>query len=271
MRKTVRFGSWVMLAILGAAEASAQAQGPKTPTKAPAAPETTAPSRNPWAEGPAAPPPAELAPPAPPPAEPAPPPPPAPWPPPPRPQPQAQPPGWPGQYPYRIRYPHLPPPPARGREGVTIGFSFGGGAGRFAENGQPTLSHGTVAGSFRIGGMLDPDRALLFHLDGWSFRDGTYNYQVGAMSIAFQQFLAERVWIKGGAGLGFGEVALREGAYYDRRVAEYAGLFGLLAVGIELVHTRNAFALDLEATVNALWAKDLSGQSSSLQLGFHWY
>lgn len=154
---------------------------------------------------------------------------------------------------------------------MTVGFSLGIGGGRFDERGQPVLSNGTVAGSFRIGGMLDPDRALLLHLDGWSLRDGPYDYQVGAMSVAFQQFLGDRVWVKAGVGLGFGEVTLREGAYYDRKVADYPGLFSLLAMGIELVHTRNAFALDLESTVDGLWGKNLSAQGASIQLGFHWY
>ncbi len=260
MNKTLLCKSCVVIAMLGALPARAQAQaGQGGQLGKPLSQQYNAP--NPWAEDPGPPQP------PPPPEPPRPVPPPAPYPPPP----PAQPPGWPGQYPYRVRYPQLPPPPPRGREGMTVGFSLGVGAGRFDERGQPALSSGTVAGSFRIGGMLDPDRALLFHLDGWSFRDGSYNYQVGAMSVALQQFLADRVWIKAGAGLGFGEVTLRDGAYYDRHVADYPGLFGLVTVGIELVHTRNAFALDLETTVNGLWGKSLSAESGSIQLGFHWY
>jgi hypothetical protein len=127
--------------------------------------------------------------------------------------------------------------------------------------------------------MITPRAAALFEIWGgdhlWSDVAGnSVSTSHEFITAALQYWLADRLWIKGGAGLG--HVSLNglvdaNGNFYSIDSTAPA-LFA--AGGVELVQAYN-FTLDLQLRVGTGFYSDTSGpgntQSYALMMGLNWY
>jgi len=143
------------------------------------------------------------------------------------------------------------------RKGFVIGFSVGGGSASCAT----CETKGAAALSFHLGGMLTPRVALLYDTAAVNFTDHGYAYQPTVSTVALQYFTSDRVWVKGGVGLGSLWVDNHSGS-------SHLGL--LAAAGVELAQKRR-FAMDLSGRFTVIHTSGSDVRSVSAQLGFNWY
>jgi hypothetical protein len=163
--------------------------------------------------------------------------------------------------------PPLPPePPGIHRSGFIIGFSLGGGSIGCSEcNDSDSL--GGVALEIHLGGMLTRNVALMFDGGGvaHSFNGGgTLTHVVDA--LALQVWAADRLWFKGGVGIGQLSVSA-ESASTQRSDSRAAVM---LAIGVELLQGRSS-ALDLQLRGAATSFSDTTITNGSLLVGYSWY
>jgi hypothetical protein len=162
------------------------------------------------------------------------------------------------------------PPPAYGgmyRQGLVFGLGIGGGA-ISASNCGPDCG-GAFALQFDIGGMLNPQLALVF--DGWVNFHGIPQTDIvavnGIYTGALQYFVTDIVWLKGGVGYG----GYQQTSSAAGRIGDDSGLALLAAGGVEVVQSQN-FALDIQLRLGHAFysvAKDMT--NVALMLGVNWY
>jgi hypothetical protein len=163
---------------------------------------------------------------------------------------------------------YYPPPAYRGmyRQGLVFGLGIGGGA--ISASGCGSDCGGAFALQGDIGGMLNPQLALVF--DVWvNLRDipqTDITATSGIYTGALQFFVTDIVWLKGGVGFGqYRQSSDTLGTNTDE------GLALLAAGGVEVVQSQN-FALDIQLRLGHAFysvAKDMT--NVALMLGVNWY
>jgi hypothetical protein len=165
---------------------------------------------------------------------------------------------------------YYPPPPPRGmyRQGLVLGFGLGGGA-ISASGCDDGSCGGAFALAFDIGGMLNPQTALVF--DGFINFHGIPQTDIVAINeiytAALQFFVTDILWIKGGAGFG----NYQQTSDSVGRIGSDSGFAVLAAGGVELVQSYN-FALDIQLRLGHAFystAKDMT--NFGLLIGVNWY
>lgn len=166
-----------------------------------------------------------------------------------------------------------PPPPPRGvyRSGLVFGGSLG--LGEIVPTSCDNCDgYGALGLQGHIGGMISPDVAILFDIEGMfhPFEDGSTLSSTTILG-AVRGWLGRIVWLQ--AGLGFGILTASDEAGYTDE--QRGGVAGEIAGGIELVQSPS-FVLDLQLRISAARYKDdFSGSfgisNVGLFVGFNWY
>jgi hypothetical protein len=163
---------------------------------------------------------------------------------------------------------YYPPPAYRGmyRQGLVLGLAIGGGTISASDCGD--FCGGALALQFDIGGMLNPQLALVF--DGWvNIHDVPLSDITAFNEIytgALQFFVTDILWLKGGVGFGRYQQTDSVGSLGDD-----SGLALLAAGGVEVLQSQN-FALDLQLRLGHAFysvAKDMT--NFALMVGVNWY
>ena len=182
--------------------------------------------------------------------------------------------------------PPPPPPPGTGpgyyaapeptvvRDGFTIGASIGlGGINDSSCDDCDAL--GGLALELHLGGMLTPRLALIGDASMIAHGDEGYALTQGILAVAAQWWILEKVWLKGGLGVGrVTEVIELPGGGELRGEDEGTGV--LLGVGIEFLSSGD-FTLDAQLRFAVLRYRDdvadegYTLSNTSLHLGFNWY
>ena len=181
----------------------------------------------------------------------------------------------PGYYapPPRYAYPPPPPPPVYGgRYGLVIGGALG--LGGISSNDCPACGAGG-AWEFHIGGMLNPQLALLFDMSGVvrSYDDTAGNTNTlynSLFAVALQYWLTDRLWLKGGVGDAYISLDTTDyaGFVYSNGSESALGLLG--AGGFELISART-FSLDLQLRfMHGFYSGD-GATNWGLLIGLNWF
>ena len=165
--------------------------------------------------------------------------------------------------------PYTPPPQPPGvhRSGLVIGFSLGVGTIGCSDCSNSD-SLGGVALDLHIGGMLTPNVALMFDGSGvaHSFDDGgTLTHVVDTMAV--QVWVNDRLWLKGGLGIGQLSGSDNAGSSTQRSETRPAGM---LALGVELFQGQSS-ALDLQLRGAATSFSGVTLTNGSILIGYSWY
>ncbi len=174
------------------------------------------------------------------------------------------------------QYAPAPPPPDYGapvappvgmvRSGFLIGFSLGGGSFNCSDCSDEDALSG-FAFDLHLGGMINPRMGLMF--DGWgvshSLEGGSIIHVID--TVALQVWVAPRIWIKGGLGIGQLSVDNDDG---DTVARSERGLSLMAAGGVE-IYQGTIFALDLQARLGVASYEDVSVAQAAFSLGFNWY
>jgi hypothetical protein len=164
--------------------------------------------------------------------------------------------------------PYYPPPPPRVsyRHGLLLGFGIGGGA--ITANDCTNCGGGAGGLEFHIGGMINPQLAIMFEIwglarplgDGFSLTQSIY-------TGSLQFWATPQFWLKGGLGGGTIDISDNySGASFDAQSA--FAVSG--ALGYEVLQFAN-FALDLQFRL-AHAAYDGGGANNvAVMIGFNWY
>jgi hypothetical protein len=164
-------------------------------------------------------------------------------------------------------YAPQPEPPGIHRSGLVIGFSLGAGTIGCSDCTNSDSLNG-VAVDLHIGGMLSPNVALMFDgsavvhsLEG----GGTLTHVVDTLAV--QVWVNERLWLKGGLGIGQLSVSDNESSSMVRSDTRAAAM---LALGVELLQGRSS-ALDLQLRGAATSFSDATLTNGSILIGYSWY
>jgi hypothetical protein len=179
----------------------------------------------------------------------------------------------------------LEPLQPRPRRGFTFGLALTGGFG-FMSLEEPVAieEQGFVLqGDFRGGWMLTPNLALLLGLSSAVLPTITPTPNIAAFDASAQWFLADELWVRGGAGLG---VAGQSGGSSDSEFEDVEfeattdppdpsrGLSLRLGLGYELIHIQNPrrnHALSAELGMILLPAPGNTALAASAGFGYQWY
>lgn len=166
---------------------------------------------------------------------------------------------------------------------LALGFSIGLGAMKSNAQGDigcNTCNYNPAAleVDFHVGGMLAPQFALLFEMQGnlQTIDDsggGTVTLSQGTAMIAGQYWLSPKFWIKGGIGaahLSYDFTDQFGNGQGSQPIDNGAAIMG--ALGYEVYSTRE-FALDLQGRLIEGSYKGIDDQitSGTIGLGFNWY
>jgi hypothetical protein len=163
--------------------------------------------------------------------------------------------------------PPLPDPPGIHRRGFIFGFSLGAGTMGCSDcGGSDTL--GGLSLELHLGGMLTPRVALMFDGSGvvHTFEGGGSLTHV-VDTVALQVWAADRLWLKGGLGIGQLTASESESSSTLRSETRAAAM---LAIGVELFQGRSS-ALDLQLRGAATSFSDATVTNGSLLIGYSWY
>jgi hypothetical protein len=188
--------------------------------------------------------------------------------------PGSTPPPPPGGYPppppaYVPPPPYAPPPEPAGfhRSGFIIGVSLGAGSMGCSDC-EDSDSLDGVALEIHLGGMVSPNVALMFDGSGvaHSFEGGgTLTHVVD--TFAAQVWASDRLWFKG--GIGIGQLSVSDGNSSSRLRSD-TRIAGMLALGVELFQARSS-ALDLQLRGAATSFSDGTMTNGSILIGYSWY
>ena len=145
-----------------------------------------------------------------------------------------------------------PAPSVHARDGFLIGFSLGYGAT------FPCDTCADGAGEFHLGAMASPKLAVLAEVGIVGGDDRSHGGLLLA-TIGVQYWATERVWLKG--GLGIGDALDDETARDSDR-----GWGAAAAVGYEVAR-KGRFAFDIQARGGFVGDR----HSFALNLGFNWF
>ncbi len=167
---------------------------------------------------------------------------------------------------------------------LALGFSIGLGAmhsNAAGDIGCSTCDYNPAAVEvdFHVGGMLSPQFALLFEMQGnlqtvdQNNAGGTASLSQGTAMIAGQYWLSPRFWLKGGIGvahLSYDFTDQYGNSQGSQSIDNGAAIMG--AIGYELYSTRE-FAVDLQGRLIEGSYKTIDDQitSATVGLGFNWY
>ncbi len=156
-----------------------------------------------------------------------------------------------------------PPPPALVRHGLIFGVGIGFGGIGATDCGNCGLG---LAGELHLGGMVTPRFGLMYDVSSvWRPIDAASDLTQTIHTIAAQLWLTNRLWVKGGFGIG--HITLRDD--FNGDVTETAAA-GLGAIGFEMAQSP-WFALDLQFRL-AYAGYDSGGATNGMALiGFNWY
>jgi len=155
------------------------------------------------------------------------------------------------------------------RDGLMFGIGIGGGAMNCSECSDDDALGG-VAVDLHLGAMLTPKLGLMF--DGSAIAhpfDGGGTLVHAVDTIAAQFFVTDRLWLKGGIGLG--QLSLQSD---DGRVALQSdtGPAGMFAVGFEVMQAERS-ALDVQFRVASTTFEDadVTITNASFNVAYNWY
>jgi hypothetical protein len=175
------------------------------------------------------------------------------------------------QYRRGYYYPPPPPPPAYGvyRQGLVLGFGLGFGA--LSAEGCGDVCGGAFSAEGHIGGMLNPQLALVF--DAWTTVHPIPNTDTDTTNTLFtgalQFWVTPIFWLKGGVGLGYTH---QDSANFGQ-LTSATGTALMGAGGIEILQRWN-FALDLQARLGHTFYSQADGgdvNTFAFMVGFNWY
>jgi hypothetical protein len=181
---------------------------------------------------------------------------------------QSPPPGYYAPPPgYGYPPPPPPPPPRYYRSGLTIGVGLGFG-GTSANNCGDSCGAG-FAYELHIGGMLNPQLALLFQISGvmHSIPNSSIDTYNTMYLAAVQFFPTNQLWLKGGVGLAH----YTETDVFTGDQGDDTGKAIMVAAGYEVYQT-GPFAVDLQLHLGESFysvAKDHG--TLAFLVGFNWY
>jgi hypothetical protein len=166
---------------------------------------------------------------------------------------------------------------------LALGFSIGLGGMHSSSQGDIGCPNcdwnpAAVEVDFHVGGMLTPQFAILFELQGnlqtidqQDGGAGTVTLSQGTAMVAAQYWLLPKLWIKGGIGAAhlsydFNDAYQTQSQPIDNGAAVMAG------IGYELYSTRE-FAVDLQGRLIEGSYKGIDDQitSGTIGVGFNWY
>jgi hypothetical protein len=155
-------------------------------------------------------------------------------------------------------------PPSQGRQGLMVGFGIGAGE-IVASDCESCDSLAGVAFDFSIGGMLNPNLAIMYDAfvvirpeDGDALANGTN-------TVAAQFWLTPQLWIKGGVGLSLIQLHFEGGGTLE----EYGlGITG--GIGFEVMRS-DKFAIDLSARLSHGQFDGGGLSNGAVLVGFRWY
>ena len=182
--------------------------------------------------------------------------------------------------------PPPPPPPGAGyygpppgRQGLAIGAGLGVG-GMSSDSGITdcvdcgSTNPASLGLDFHIGGMLNPQTALLFEVwgTGQTLDANGFNILTQTMVMgALQYWLSPEFWIKGGLGVAALDVQYDDG-YVAAQDEVDRGMAIMGAAGYELVRSPT-FAVDLQLRLGSgsYHGIDDHVNTGMIGVGFNWY
>ena len=187
-----------------------------------------------------------------------------------------------------------PPPPGHGgggyygggyyagppafRQGLALGVGLGVGGmdsdSNLAQCFNCDYEPGAVGLDFHVGGMINPQLAVLFELwaQGQAVDSSGANVLWQTMWMgAVQYWLTPQFWLKGGLGIAVLDVQWSDGYYYENdNVGQGLAIMG--AAGYEVLHSTH-FAIDLQLRLGSGAYEGIDEQVNvgMIGVGLNWY